>query len=303
MATRAVSSTDPAKETAEGWRVLLAAYFGVMVSFGSLLVYSFGTFLKPLTGEFGWTREAVSASFGFAALTVAVCSPFLGQLLDRYGPRRIILPCMTVFGLAFASLGLVTAHIWHLYATFVLLGIVGNGTTQMGYSRAVSTWFVRRRGLALSLVMAGSGTGAMIFPPLAQYLISGYGWRSAYFALGGMVLLFGLPLTALFVRERAAIDAPGKPVQVGATLREGLRSPAFWLLIGTLFLGSLSVNGAITHLSPLLTESRLHSGNRNGILSLPPHHRQAEERRETGRNEVKLWNCRQSHSFRHCSYL
>lgn len=254
MATRAVSSTDPAKETAEGWRVLLAAYFGVMVSFGSLLVYSFGTFLKPLTGEFGWTREAVSASFGFAALTVAVCSPFLGQLLDRYGPRRIILPCMTVFGLAFASLGLVTAHIWHLYATFVLLGIVGNGTTQMGYSRAVSTWFVRRRGLALSLVMAGSGTGAMIFPPLAQYLISGYGWRSAYFALGGMVLLFGLPLTALFVRERAAIDAPGKPVQVGATLREGLRSPAFWLLIGTLFLGSLSVNGAITHLSPLLTD-------------------------------------------------
>jgi predicted MFS family arabinose efflux permease len=246
---------DTYTEPGEAWRVVVAAYFGVMVSFGSLLVFSFGTFLKPLTVEFGWTREAVSAAFGFAAMTVAVCSPFLGRLLDRYSPRRIILPCMTIFGLAFASLGLLTPHIWHLYATFVLLGIVGNGTTQMGYSRAVSTWFVRRRGMALSLVMAGSATGAIIFPPLAQWLIGTAGWRNAYFLLGGMVLLFGIPLTALFVSERGSSEASGEPAaHFGSTVSEGLRSRAFWLLIGTLFLGSLSVNGAITHLSPLLTD-------------------------------------------------
>ncbi|HVW84789.1 MAG TPA: MFS transporter [Bryobacteraceae bacterium] len=252
MATPAVSAIQ--RESGEGWRVVLAAYFGVMVSFGSLLVFSFSTFLKPLTAEFGWSREAVSAAFGFAALTVAVCSPVLGKLLDRFGPRAIILPCMAVFGIGFASLGLLTSHIWHLYAIFVLLGIVGNGTTQMGYSRAVSTWFTQRRGVALSLVMAGSATGAMIFPPLAQAFITSIGWRSAYFVLGAMVLVFGLPLTALFVRERGAAEQPGKPAQSGATVREGLRSRAFWLLIGSLFLGSVSVNGAITHLSPLLTD-------------------------------------------------
>ena len=175
-----------------------------MVSFGSLLVFSFSTFLKPLSASFGWSRESVSASFGFAALTVAVCSPVLGSLLDRYGPRRIILPCMAVFGLSFASLGLLTPRLPHLYASFVLLGIVGNGTTQMGYSRAVSTWFVSVRGLALSLVMAGSATGAIFFPPLAQWLIDSYGWRMAYFVLGAMVLLFGLPLTAMFVREKSS---------------------------------------------------------------------------------------------------
>ena len=127
-----------------GWMVVLAAYCGAMVSFGSLLVFTFSIFLKPLSGAFGWSRESVSAAFGFAALTVAVCSPPLGPLLDRFGPRRLILPCMAVFGVAFASLGLLTPRLSHLYAIFVLLGIVGNGTTQMGYSRAVSTWFDRR---------------------------------------------------------------------------------------------------------------------------------------------------------------
>jgi MFS family permease len=150
-----------------GWLVVLAAYAGAMVSFGSLLVFTFSIFLKPLTGAFGWSRESVSAAFGIAALTVAVCSPPLGHLLDKFGPRRVILPCMTVFGLAFASLGLLTPRLLHLYAIFVLLGIVGNGTTQMGYSRAVSTWFDKRRGVALALVMAGVGTGAMLFPPIA----------------------------------------------------------------------------------------------------------------------------------------
>ena len=240
--------------TNPGWRVVLAAYFGVMVSFGSLLVFTFSIFLKPLSSEFGWSRESISAAFGFAALTVAICSPPLGSLLDRYGPRRLILPCMAVFGVAFASLGLLTPHLFHLYAVFVLLGVVGNGTTQMGYSRAVSTWFDHRRGLALALVMAGVGTGAMLFPPLAQALIGSYGWRAAYGLLGALVLLLGLPLTALFVRERPrALNRAALHLE-GSTVRQGLRSRSFWILIATLFLGSMSVNGAITHLSPLLTD-------------------------------------------------
>jgi predicted MFS family arabinose efflux permease len=240
--------------TNPGWRVVLAAYFGVMVSFGSLLVFTFSIFLKPLSAEFGWSRESISAAFGFAAITVAICSPPLGSLLDRYGPRRLILPCMAVFGVAFASLGLLTPRLFHLYATFVLLGVVGNGTTQMGYSRAVSTWFDRRRGLALALVMAGVGTGAMLLPPLAQTLIHSYGWRAAYGLLGALVLLFGLPLTALFVRERPRAPGSAALELEGLTVAQGIRSRSFWILIATLFLGSMSVNGAITHLSPLLTD-------------------------------------------------
>ncbi len=243
-----------------GWRVVAAAYFGVMVGFGSLLVFTFGIFLKPLSVEFGWSREAISAAFGLAALTVAVGSPPLGHLLDRFEPRKIVLPCMAVFGTAFGSLSLLTPSLVHLYATFVVIGIVGNGTTQMGYSRAVSTWFDHRRGLALSLVMAGVGTGAMLFPPLAQRLISSFGWRFAYAVLGGLILLFGIPLTALFVRERPRERTAVDHSLAGFTVAAGLRSRAFWIIVATLFLGSMSVNGAITHLSPLLTDRGISAG-------------------------------------------
>ena len=128
----------------------VASGVGVFVSFASLLVYTFGVFLKPLAEEFGWSREAVSAAFGIAAMTVAVCSPPLGYLLDRISPRRVIVPCLTIFGCAFASLSLLTPRLWHFYLVFVVLGIVGNGTAQMAYSRAVSSWFDRRRGAALA---------------------------------------------------------------------------------------------------------------------------------------------------------
>ncbi|MFN7994031.1 MAG: MFS transporter [Bryobacteraceae bacterium] len=251
----------PAEEPRQGWLVVAAAYCGAMVSFGSLLVFTFSIFVKPLGANFGWSRESISAAFGFAALTVALCSPPLGHLLDRFGPRRIILPCMAVFGLAFGSLAFLTPNLAHLYAVFVVMGIVGNGTTQMGYSRAVSTWFDRRRGLALALVMAGVGTGAMVFPPLAQWIIAGYGWRVAYVCLGVVVLLLGIPLTALFVRERPRDHRQSHTILDGATVGEGIRSRAFWILVGTLFLSSISVNGAIAHLSPLLTDRGVPAGS------------------------------------------
>jgi predicted MFS family arabinose efflux permease len=241
-----------------GWLVVAAAFCGVMVSFGCLLVFTFGIFLKPLSAEFGWTRESISGAFGIAAMSVAVCSPLLGRLLDRYGARPVVLCCMAVFGLAFGSLSFLTPSLAHLYATFVVLGIVGNGTTQMGYSRAVASWFTGKRGFALALVMAGVGVGSILLPPLAQWIIDNHGWRVAYRVLGLCIFVMGIPLTALFVRERPS-DRSLQSVAYGSSVREGLRSRAFWLLVGTLFLSSIAVNGAITHLSPLLTDRGISS--------------------------------------------
>ena len=82
----------------QGWRVAAASALGVLVSFASMFVYTFGIFLKPIAQEYNWSREAVSSAFGFAAIMVAVASPAIGYLLDRYEPRRIVLPCLLVFG-------------------------------------------------------------------------------------------------------------------------------------------------------------------------------------------------------------
>lgn len=236
-----------------GWRVVFASSACIFVSFASVLVYTFGVFLKPLAAEFGWSREAISAAFGLAALAVAACSPVLGHLLDRYPARRIIVPCFVVFGTAFASLSLLTPHLWHLYAIFILLGIVGNGTAHLAYVRALSTWFQERRGVAFALLMTGGAVGAMILPPIAEALIGAVGWRSAFAVLGAVVLAGGLP-AAFRVRERPHSSHLRAEMASGVSTMEGVRSRIFWIIVTVLFLCSISQNGAIAHLAPLLTD-------------------------------------------------
>ena len=238
-----------------GWRVVLAACLGVMAGFGSLFVYTFAVFVKPLSAEFGWSREAISLGFGLAAVTLGLISPLLGRGIDRFGPRRIILPCMTIFGCGIASLALLRSGLWQFYVTCIVLGLVGNGAAHLAYSRSISTWFQRRLGMALALVMVGAGLGAMILPVFAQAIISRAGWRSAYLSLGGLALLLGLPLTWRYVVERGTVRHEAAPVpQLGQTWQQGLRSFAFWIIVAVLFVSSISMNGAITHLSALLTD-------------------------------------------------
>jgi MFS family permease len=238
-----------------GWRVVLAACLGVMAGFGSLFVYTFTVFVKPLGAEFGWSREAVSSGFAIAAVTVGLSSPLLGRWIDRFGPRRIILPCMTVFGCGIASLALLRSAVWQFYVTCFVLGVVGNGAAHLAYSRSISTWFQRRLGIALAFVMVGSGLGAMILPVIAQTIISRSGWRTAYAALGGIALLLGLPLSWRYIRERGLIQPESAPVvHSGMTWPQGLRSFAFWIIVAVLCVSSISMNGAITQMSALLTD-------------------------------------------------
>jgi MFS family permease len=249
----------------QGWRVALASSIASMAGFASILIYSFGIFLKPLSNEFGWTRETISTAFACASFTLGICSPGIGVLLDRYGPRRIVIPALVVFGLAFSSLSLLTNSRFQLFATFILIGAVGNATAQMGYARAVSTWFERRRGLALALMMTGSAGGAVLVPIITQKLIAGYGWRVSYAILGTAPFVIALPLVWLFLRESPKHNrqtfAPVEEIDrtTGATFLRpsivaAMRNRAFWILASTLFLAAMSTTGIITHLSALLTD-------------------------------------------------
>lgn len=243
----------------EGWRVAAASALGMLVSFASVLVYTFGIFLKPISETFSWNRESVSGAFGIAAMTAAVCAPLTGMLLDRFGPRRVILPAIVIFGAAFASISLLTPHLWHLYALFVVFGVVAMATSQVAYSRAISTWFHARLGTALAFGMCGSALGAMILPPIAQRLIDALGWRQAAVTIGGAILAVGLPTVLAFVRERPGTrTAAGRVAVAGATVGEGLRDYRFWIIVVVLFSISIAQNGSITHLSALLTDRGLH---------------------------------------------
>ena len=255
--------------------ILAAACLGVFVGFGSLFIFTFGIFLKPLVAAFGWSRAQVSLGFMAAVLAVAVCSPLLGRLLDRYPPRRIVIPCTCIYGLGFASLALLTSHLWHFIALLAILGVVGNGTTQLGYARAVSSWFDHSRGRALAAVMAGSGLGSMVFPPLAQFLISSYGWRLAYAALGAVILIVGLPLSLAFlhlphVLIESAAPLPPPPSTCGpdAALRSAVLSFRFLGLVFALLLFSLATNGLNTHWAALLTDRGFSPAVAAAVLSV-----------------------------------
>jgi predicted MFS family arabinose efflux permease len=267
MVTPALLNQSPSRHLRNnGSRVLLTACVAVFVGFGSLFISTFGVFLKPLAASFGWSRSQVSIGFTAAVLSVAVCSPFLGRFLDRFPARRVVLPCTLIYGLGFASLSLLTPHLWHFVLTLAILGVVGNGTTQLGYARVVSTWFDQSRGQALAAVMAGSGFGFMILPPLAQALISNFGWRIAFAFLGGMILLTALPLGILFLHEPNRTESnPAKQESTG--ISKDILSPRFLMILLGLLLFSLATNGLNTHWAALLTDRGLSPATAAAVLS------------------------------------
>jgi predicted MFS family arabinose efflux permease len=238
-----------------GWAVLAAAFTGVMVSFAPIVPYTFSLFLDPLHAAFGWKREAMGGAFALAAITVAFVSPLIGILLDRFPPRRIILPGILVFAVGLATLSKLTPHIAQFYATFFVIGLVANATAQFAYTRTILTWFTIHRGKALALLLTGSGIGSILIPPLTEWMIQRHGWRSGFLLLGGIATL-GFPFTALLVRNRpeAVIVRSERHAQGGMTVAAALRTAAFWILAFITIFSAFSENGLVTNLAPILTQ-------------------------------------------------
>jgi predicted MFS family arabinose efflux permease len=251
-----------------GWGVLAGAFTGVMVSFAPIVPYTFSLFLDPLNASFGWKREAMGGAFALAAITVALVSPLIGLLLDRFPPRRIILPAILAFALALASLSRLGSHIGQFYLTFLVLGLAANGTAQFAYTRTVLTWFSKHRGFALALLLTGSGVGSILIPPLTQWMIQHHGWRAAWLMLGGIALL-GLPLTAMLVRNR-----PEKPLvrtdrqAAGMSVAGALRTAAFWILAFITIFSAFSENGLVPNLAAILTQHGVLAGSAALALSV-----------------------------------
>src|SRR3984885_7484024 len=214
IATSAVPSARSAETrlSYRGWRVAAVCHIGVLTGFATVFIYSFSFMVQPLQREFGWDREQIARAFSLAAISVAICSPFIGKLFDRFDPRKLITGFMTAFGLGIAGLSLLTPHLFQLYANAVFIGVAGTGTYQLGYARIITGWFERKLGAALSIVVAGSGVGSLLIPPLVQYLLSTIGWRHTYLVLAAFPLLVGAPLTFLFAHPPKSATGEAKAI-------------------------------------------------------------------------------------------
>ncbi len=241
------------------WLVVSASSVGLFLHFGSLLVNAFGVMLTSLCDEFKWSRGEVSLGFTLATLTAMLTMPLTGWLTDRFGARKPILICTTVFGALYASLALLTPHLWHLFLIFLWLGLVGPGTSAVPHASLISRWFTERRGLALGVAMSGTALGGVIWPWATQKLLGNFGWRNAYAISGGAVLLVAIPLMLLLLKDPPAAERKAEQVSNdnqanGLTRREALRGSLLWLLLGAFFVISMSIQACMIHLVPLLKD-------------------------------------------------
>ncbi len=243
--------SEESRPSYAGWRVVFGSAVGVF--FASLVIVTFPVLLKRWSEEFTWSRREVSVAFAIAATCAGLLAGPLGHLLDRFGARRIVVPSLFLYGTLFASLWFLTPNLWHLYALYAALGVVGIGTSPVAYARAVSTWFTARRGLALALVISGAALGGMLHPVVAEGLIRRVGWRGACLILGAAVVVVGIPTALRFVRERPA-SPHASPFLEGAPVAQALRTRMFWLLAVVQLVGSMVQNSVIVHLSALLTD-------------------------------------------------
>jgi MFS family permease len=262
MQTVETISAGTTMETARrrsAWLVVAVSSVGLFLHFGSLLVNAFGVVMTTLCDQFQWSRGQVSFAFTLATLTAMMTMPLTGWLTDRFGSRRPILVCMTLFGALYASLSFLTPHLWHLYAVFLLLGLVGPGTSAVPHASLISRWFTERRGLALGLAMCGTATGGVIWPRATQALLDQSGWRNAYAISGGAVLLVAVPLLLLLLREptkktrKSEQSATGAQAE-GLTRGEALRGSLLWLLLFAFFIISMSIHACMIHLVPMLKD-------------------------------------------------
>ena len=246
------------RETPRGWLVVLAAMIGMAVGLSPVPFYTIGMFAPELSRAFGWSFASLMGSIGVQSGVVMLISPAVGFVIDRHGARNVAMISLVLFGLCFMSLGLSTGSLALYYAQWVVMSVLGAGTLSATWTRVVNGWFDRNRGLALGVASTGTGLTGFLIKPLTAWLILNYGWRTAFFVIGMLPIVIGVPIVWRLFREHLAaeIDPTGDPTvsaeEYGATLAEALRDRRFWILTAAFLLIAFALTAPTPNMENIL---------------------------------------------------
>ena len=269
----------------------------IMALMGAFSYYGFGVFFNPIAQHFGWSATALALALSLARLEGGIMAPFMGFLIDRFGPRKLMFVGLLASGIGYLLLSQTTS-LTYFYIVFILL-VQGGASAGMGNApmTAVANWFQRRRATAMGVMNLGISIGGLMARPLAD-LITAFGWRWALGLAGITIWVAGIPL-ALVVRHRPEQygylpdgRAPENPQRVDAATSEGavdshtddaqqaeykeidfsprqaMRTMAFWS-IALMFSARHLVTGSVAlFLIPLLQERGMSLSSAASVISL-----------------------------------
>jgi len=248
-----------------GWIIVGIGLLSMGFWFG--IRASFSVFYVALLEEFTWKRGASAGVQSMAMITYTVMSPFVGGLIDRFGPRRVIVPGILVLILGL----LLCSSIRSLTQFYLFYGVVvGMGVTSISivsYTAILAHWFEKKRGLASGIAVSGSGLGTFLLVPMSQYFITLWGWRPTFMLWAGLVFILLLPVTLFLLRHKpqdlgllpdgvrnserepgsAAENAAVRPGQGEWTLGNVLRSGRFWALTAFTSLSLIGLYIIVVH--------------------------------------------------------
>ena len=236
-------------------------------------VYGMQVFFTPIVQTFGWSRAIVSGAFGLQRLEGSIVAPIEGFLVDKYGPRKMVLAGAFIMGASIMYLSIVNS----IFMFYIAVLLVSLGTSATGTPRnwAIVQWFQRQRGRALGIGASGAIlSGPMLF--VVVWLVESFGWRAAFVVLGLATWCIMIPLSLVFrsrpaqyglrpdgdTEEEAAAYAATSTTrrstmeqlsdEESLTVLQALRTPAFWILSIIFAAETMGVSGLIVHLIPYL---------------------------------------------------
>lgn len=267
-----------------GWFIVAAAG-GVEFANAASAISILTIFVSPMAEEFNWSRTEISGATSLGAILGASMAPFTGRLVDRVGSRWPLALGGAAVGLACLYLAAVQTLLG-FYVAFTVSRTADQGLIKIGAAPAVGKWFQRYQGRAIALVFFAGSAGIVVLAPVVQIVMFNWGWRAAWLVLSAVMLTLGVIPSILIVRRQpedlglavdgtAALDSIGQNMPEGNTpiaarlaagspqsggewpLARVVRTPAFWLVLLSLFVASTSSAGITLHLVPYLTQQGL----------------------------------------------
>jgi MFS transporter, OFA family, oxalate/formate antiporter len=243
----------PRTTSSYGWVIVATCLLMTFINYG--LVYSYSVFFKPLAEHFQWDRASVSLIYSLSVIIRGASAVGSGWLADKYGSRKTMVFCGIMMALGYLLSSRIT-NLWQFFLTYAVIEAIGmSGIFGIG-SAMVAKWFTRRPGFPMGIIASGAGLGTLLLVPACERLVDAVDWSQSFVIIGiaaGIIMV----ISALFLRNPPVettfagntVEKPG-----GASLREALKDPRMWLILGSFLMFFFGTQMILVHLVNYATD-------------------------------------------------